>query len=424
MEASKPKFGVGTGVLVLLVALGFVLAIIRYFNGLGSITNLNDSYPWGFWKAYVFFGIALGAGGFTMACMVYVFQLKRYHAVIRPAVLIGLLGYISAIVMLLVDLGRYERIWYQMFLWQHHSALFEVGWCVFMYTIVLMFEFSSTLFERFRLEKVQRIVRGITPFVMFAMMAIFSMAVTGSLLWTAVAVALMVLFQILVWTGLFPDEKITPPLLVMTGVILSALHHSSLGTIFLIVPHKLSEIWHTPILPILFFLSAVAVGPAMVVFVSVLTSKVLRKELVDLEILSRLGRAIPYILGLYLLLRIADLVGRNAVDAVFTLNVQSVFLWLEIGVGVILPMTLLIMPEIHRNATGLLWSTLSLIVGVVLNRTNVCVVGIKVMSWEETYFPSWMEFAVSAALVAACTLAFLLMTRYFPVYEEEATSTV
>ncbi|OFX14807.1 MAG: hypothetical protein A2Z18_03580 [Armatimonadetes bacterium RBG_16_58_9] len=406
----------GTKILLVLVGIAMAIAIVRYFWGLGATTNLNDAYPWGLWIGFdVLCGVALAAGGFTLAATVYIFQLRKYHSVVRPAVLTGLLGYTLVVVALLVDLGRYYRIWHPMVMWQHASVMFEVGWCVMLYTIVLALEFVPAVFERFGLKSVRALVRRYTSPLIVALLTLFTAALSHSWAWTVAVFVVMGFLYVMISRGSLREDPNTPLLLVMAGVILSTLHQSSLGSLFLIVPHKLSPLWYTPILPILFFVSAVYVGVAMVIFESTIGSRVFRRPL-ETDVLVGLGKALPYILTLYLLLKVGDIVARGAVDAAFTLSTQSVTFWIEILVGVALPLTLLMSPEIGRSASGLFWSALCVIAGLVLNRLNVGIIGIKVESWQ-TYFPSWMEFAISIGIVSAGLILFSLAARHLPIYE-------
>ncbi len=408
----------GTKILLVLVIIAAVIAAVRYFWGLGATTNLNDAYPWGLWIGFdVLCGVALAAGGFTLAATVYILQLRKYHSVVRPAVLTGLLGYVLVIVALLVDLGRYYRIWHPMVMWQHASAMFEVGWCVMLYTIVLFLEFIPAVFERFGLTNLRALARKYTSPLIVALLTLFAAALSHSWAWTIAVFVVMGFIHVLVSRGALREDPNAPLLLVMAGVIFSTLHQSSLGSLFLIVPHKLSPLWYTPILPLMFFVSAVYVGLAMVIFESSTGSRVFRRPL-ETDVLTGLGRALPYILSLYLLLKVGDIVARGAVDAAFTLNTQSIFFWIEIMVGVVLPLALLLSSEVGRSASGLFWSAVCVIAGVVINRLNVGIIGIKVESWQ-TYFPSWMEFAVSIGIVSAGLILFSLAVRHLPIYEHE-----
>ena len=250
MTAEKRSFPMASTVILgVLMAIGLVLVVIRFAYGLGAVTNLTDGRAWGLWISFdLYCGVALAAGGFTLAGAVYVFNLKKYYPIVRSAILTAFLGYVLVILALLVDLGQPWRIWHMIIYWNPHSPLFEVGWCVLLYTTVLALEFSPSLFERFNLQAPLRVIRAIQ----------------------------------------IP--------LVIAGIVLSTLHQSSLGSILLLMPDKIHPLWFTPILPILFLLSAISVGLAMVIAETSLAGKGLGHH-VDLDILAGLGRALPYILG-------------------------------------------------------------------------------------------------------------------------------
>jgi len=201
------------------MGIAFVAAMVRYVYGIGAISDLSNSYPWGFWISFdLFTGVAIGSGAFVMAAIVYIFELKEFRPLVRPAVLTGFLGYIMVVVALLVDLGHPERIWYMMIHWNHTSVLLEIGICVMSYLTVLAIEFAPVVFEGLKWQRAAHFLhRFIMPFVIL-------------------------------------------------GVVLSTLHQSSLGSLLLIQPAKLYPLWWTPILPILFFVSAVAIGMAMIIF--------------------------------------------------------------------------------------------------------------------------------------------------------------
>lgn len=177
---------------------------------------------------------------------------------LRPAILTGFLGYLLVIFALLVDLGRYYRIWYLTIFWNYHSPLFEVGWCVMLYTTILALEFAPIVLQKYHLEKPLNFLKPIS-------------------------------------IGL-----------IIAGIILSTMHQSSLGTLFLIMPDKLNALWHTPIIPVLFLVSAIGAGIAMVIFESILSAKAFKRE-VEMEALSTLAMGIPWVLGIYFILKIGDL---------------------------------------------------------------------------------------------------------------------
>ena len=370
MMQQKRSFPVGTSILGCLVILSAVVMAIRYINGLGAISNLSDGRAWGLWISFdLYCGVALAAGGFTLAGAVYIFGWQKYHPVVRPAVLTAFLGYTLVIFALLVDLGQPWYIWHPIIYWNVHSPLFEVGMCVMTYTAVLALEFSPVVFERFNWHVPMRFIRAIQ----------------------------------------IP--------LVITGVVLSTLHQSSLGSMLLMMPQSLHPLWYTPVLPLLFLLSAIAVGPAMVIFESTLSNRVFGHELA-IDVLSGLGRAIPYILGLYLLLKLVDLLVAGELGLIFTAYPINLLWWTEIIVGVVTPIILLSRPAIRQSRRGVFWSSVLVIFGLVLNRFNVSMLALG-MRPGFTYFPHWMEIAISVALVADALLVIWLSYRFLHIAEHE-----
>ncbi|OGO01414.1 MAG: hypothetical protein A2Y90_01765 [Chloroflexi bacterium RBG_13_52_12] len=370
MITKKRSFPIGTSVLSLLVIIGLVVMIIRYINGLGAISNLSDGRPWGLWISFdLYCGVALAAGGFTLAGAVYIFNLKKYHSVARPAVMTAFLGYTLVILALLVDLGQPWYIWHAIIYWNIHSPLFEVAVCVMTYTAVLALEFSPAVFERFKLNFPLRIIRAIQ----------------------------------------IP--------LVVAGVVLSTLHQSSLGSMLLLMPTTLSAIWYTPVLPILFLTSAIAVGPAMVIFESTLSTRVFGHKL-DIGVLSGLAKVIPYILGIYLLLKLADLIAGGDIGLIFSAYPQNLLWWAEIIIGVISPIILFSIPGIRQNRNAVFWTSVLVILGLVLNRFNVSILALAIRPGY-TYFPHWMEIAISVGLVADALLVIWLAHRFLPIVNHE-----
>jgi Ni/Fe-hydrogenase subunit HybB-like protein len=386
MMQQKRRLPLGTSILTLIVILGLIPMVIRYLYGLGAVSNLSDGRPWGFWISFdLYCGVALAAGGFTLAGWVYLFNQKKYHAVARPAILTAFLGYTLVILALLIDLGQPWYIWHAIIYWNVHSPLFEVAVCVMTYTVVLALEFSPAVFEglsksnlpvvrRFNWQIPLRIIRAIQ----------------------------------------IP--------LVIAGVVLSTLHQSSLGSMLLMMPETLHPLWYTPILPILFLTSAIAVGPAMVIFETTLSSKVFGHKL-PLDILSALGRAIPYILGIYLLLKLTDLTATGEIGLIFSAYPQNLLWWGEIIIGVILPIFLFSMPGVRQSRSGVFWSAVLVVIGLMFNRFNVSMLALA-MRPGFTYFPHWMEIAISAALIADALLVIWLAYRFLPIAQHESITEV
>jgi Ni/Fe-hydrogenase subunit HybB-like protein len=359
-------------VLLGLMAVGFVVAMIRYANGLGATTNLNDSTGWGLWISFdLLCGVALASGAFVTASIVYLFGQERYRPVLRPAILTGFLGYLMVIVALLVDLGRPERIWYLIIFWNHYSVMFEVGWCVMLYTAVLALEFSPLVFERFGLEAPRRLIHAL----------------------------------------------IIP--LAIAGATLSTLHQSSLGSLYTILPDQLNKIWYTPLLPLMFWLTAVAVGPAMVIVESSISSRVFRRGL-ELDLLGGLAQVIPFILAAYVAVKIGDLAGSGELDLLTKWNLASGLWWLEMIGFVALPMVLFSLPAVRRSSTWLLFSAFLVVSDVVLSRFAVGLIALSRPEFAVRYWPHPLEFAITISVISAGVLAFGLVARYLPLFVEHA----
>ncbi|MCL4395981.1 MAG: Ni/Fe-hydrogenase cytochrome b subunit [Chloroflexi bacterium] len=369
MNANIARHRPSLGVVVLgvLIALGIVVALIRYAFGLGAVSNLSDAYPWGLWISFdLLCGVALAAGAFVTASTVYIFGLERFRPILRPAILTGFLGYLMVIFALLVDLGRPERIFNLVFYWNPESPLFEIGWCVMLYTAVLAFEFSPMLFERLGWRIPLAIIHRLT-----------------------------IVFVIL-------------------GTLLSTLHQSSLGSMFLAMPSKVQPLWFSPFLPLYFFLTAVAVGPAMVILESSISSRVFHRGL-EVELLGEIGKVIPFALGTYLLVRAYDLTATGEWASAFQ-GSMSVLFWLEMILGVIVPIVLFSMPSVRRSGTRLLGAALLVILfGVALDRFDVSLIG-----WPRPegswYLPHWMELAGTVGIVSAGVAAYGLAARFLPLF--------
>jgi Ni/Fe-hydrogenase subunit HybB-like protein len=356
-------------ILVGLMGLGVVVAMIRFASGIGAVSNLNNTYPWGFWISFdLFTGVAIGSGAFVIAAIVYIFELKDFRPLLRPTVLTGFLGYIMVIIALLVDLGRPERIWHMMVYWNHTSILLEIGICVMSYTTVLAIEFAPAVFEGLKWQQAAHwIHKFIMPFVIL-------------------------------------------------GVVLSTLHQSSLGSLLLIQPEKLHPLWWTPILPILFFVSAVAIGLAMIILESSLSSRYFHRGL-EVRLLGKLAKAIPIVLAIYVVIKFSQLTLADSLQYLFSGGLMSVLFWAEILVGSVIPMILFSLEKNCRSPRVLLHGAILVLLGMILNRFNVSWFGIHRLT-DVSYAPSLMELSISAAIFSFGILTFGLAARFLPLFED------
>ena len=359
------KLTTGKAVLYILLVLGLIAACARMFLGLGATTNLNDAYPWGLWISFdVLSGVALAAGGFTMTAAIYIFNLKKFEPLLRPAKLSAFVGYLVFVVGLFFDLGQPWRIWHPMIMWNPHSVLFEVSWCVMLYTTVLAIELFIIGLERYGHESWIKFFRQIYLF------------------------------------------------LVVAGVMLSTLHQSSLGALFLLMPQKMSDLWATQAIGPLFFASAVIGGMSVITLESLIASRVYRRP-PEIGILSDLGKGLGIALLIYFAMKVTDLYARGT--AVWVWDKPHFFFFVELFGTVALPALLLSFPEIRRTEKGLYWTSGLAAFGVVLNRFNVSLTG-YIGYRQFGYFPSAVEIIITAALVAMAILIFDLGMRYLPIH--------
>ena len=350
-----------------LMAAGVYATYVRIDKGLGGATSLSDQFPWGLWIGFdVLCGVGLAAGGFTLAATVHIFNIERYKPILRPAILTAFLGYLLVILALMFDLGLPYRIWHPLVMWNPHSVMFEVGWCVTLYTAVLALEFSPVVLERLHWNK--------------------------ALAWMRII--------------LIP--------LVILGVILSTLHQSSLGSLYLIVPHKLYPLWYTSLLPVFFFVSALCAGLAMTIFESWHSSRAFGKQL-ELSLLSNMGRLLGVLLSVYLTMRFLDLLHRGALSLLLQRRPETYLFCLEI-VLFALPTFLLFRRSVYSSASALYGCAVMVLSGFVANRLNISVTGMEAGSGV-SYFPKWTEIAVTLFIVALGFAIFRFAVRYLPIFE-------
>jgi len=359
----------GMRLLLLLVGLGLVATVYRFAVGLGASTNLTDDLPWGLWVAVdVLSGVALAAGGFSITAAVYIFNMKKYKSIARPAILTAFVGYAIVLVGLAIDVGKPISAWRPLIFWQPHSVMFEVFWCITIYTTVLAFEFAPAFLERVKWETPLKIIHVLH----------------------------------------YP--------LVIAGIVLSFLHQSSLGGFFLIMPSKLSHLWYTPNLPYLFYLSAIAAGLAMVSVEGIVSTRALKRNVDEMPILQGLGRGARITLIIYLVAKIADMTYQGNWPLLFAGTKASLFWSVELIVGVIVPIVLYSIKSVRESENGLLVTSGLVLFGVVLNRFDV---NFFAQAGTDTlYLPSVWELFVTVGLISAIILAYRLAVMHLPVFHE------
>ncbi|MBP1678594.1 MAG: Reductase, NrfD-like subunit, partial [Bacteroidetes bacterium] len=345
---------------------------------------------WGLWIAVdVAAGVALAAGGFTTAALGHVMHREEFHAIIRPALLTAMLGYTFVAIGVFSDIGRWYYIWHPLVMWNGSSVLFEVGMCVMIYMSVLYIEFLPIVCERF-------IGRVSLP----GFLAAFNRHVEATLR--------------------FLDRTLERFMFIfiIAGVVLSTLHQSSLGTLMLITASKVHPLWYSPISPLLFLLSAIAVGFPMVIVESLLASRSF-KLAPEMPVLSRLARFIPALLGIYLGFKIGDIVIRETFVYLTEFNFVTFMFTLEVVGGVIIPLRMLMSPTVRNSPPLLFTAALLVVLGVLLTRINTFITAYNPPYDVHPYFPSFGEISVTVGFVALLMLAYRYMALNFPILGSE-----
>lgn len=373
----KIKATPGNIITGIILVLGFGLTIMRFFGGLGAVTNLDNTNPWGIWIGFdLLCGVALAAGGYVTSASCYIFGLKRYHSAVRPAILTAFLGYALVVFALHYDVGRPWRLPYPIFVSPGTSSLlFEVGLCVFLYLNVLFIEFTPAAFEWLGLDKIRGIVMKMT------------MALT------------------------------------IFGVILSTLHQSSLGALFLIAPSKLHPLWYSGYLPVYFFISSMFAGMSMVIFEGSLAHRYLHDKMDETHLKESEGvvlgfsKAASFVMMGYLGVKVIGLAIDNNWHYLFT-GWGAWFLVELIGfVGIPAFMYAIAARDKKVNLARI--ASVIAVLGIILNRFNISLVA---FNWHlpsaQRYFPSWMEIATSIFIVTVGVTVYRFITANMPILYE------
>ena len=364
-------FNVIAGIIVLI---GLVLTGYRFIGGLSAVTNLSDYNPWGIWIGFdLLCGVALAAGGFVTSAAVYLFGMKKYHSAVRPAILTGFLGYALVVVALNYDVGRPWRLPYPFIMQQGTtSVLFEVAACVALYLTVLFLEFCPAALEWLGLKKLRNLIHKLTL------------------------------------------------VLTILGVILSTLHQSSLGALFLLAPSKLHPLWYSSYLPVYFFITAIIAGLSMVIFESTLSHRYFLHKMDEAHLAEKdqvalgFGKAASWVLAGYFAAKIVGI----TVDNNWHYLTTSYGMWymVELLGFVGLPCLLYAIGVREKNFTLIKWTSGLTVLGIVVNRFNICLIA---FNWHlpssERYFPSWMEIAISVFLVTCGLLVFKFIVSWMPI---------
>lgn len=349
----------------------------RFAFGLGAVTALNDGYPWGIWIAYdVVSGTALACGGYAIALLCYVLNKGQYHSLVRPAILTSALGYSLAGFAVLLDLGRYWNIWKAPLLlnWNRNSILLEVAICIAAYTLVLWIELSPAFIEAWRGSSspfLRRIADRLTPIL------------NRTLLW----------FMAL-------------------GILLPTMHHSSLGALLMIAVYKVHQLWFTPLMPLLFVVSCIAMGYAVVVFEATLSSRVFNRPH-EARMLTSVSGVMVVVLSAWVGMRLVDLLSRQQIGLAFTADRYAFFFWVE-TLAFVTPAVLLAPKDWRRDPGVQFVAALLMMAAGTLYRFDVYLIGFN-PGPQFSYFPSVSETILTVGLIAVELMAYLAIVKRFPI---------
>lgn len=392
----KKKF-ITPGVLIFIVfALnGLIFLALRVIYGLGFVTNLDYQHPWGIWIAIdVACGVALASGGFTSAALGHVMHKEKYDVILRPALLTAMLGYTFVAFGVMVDLGRWYDIWHPLIYWNENSPLFEVGICVMLYLTVLYIEFFPIIAERF-IGKVN--FNGFLEKLNSPIDSLLRMLNRG-------LAKTMFIF-------------------VIAGVVLSTLHQSSLGTLMIVATSKMHPLWHTPILPLLFLLSAISVGFPMVIFESLIAARSFNTK-PEMEVLTGLARMTGPILFVYFGFKLGDMVIRGTYVYLEAINSTSIMFMVEVVFGIIIPLRMFFSEKIIHSRLGLFMASSLVIFGVFINRINNFLVAYNPPYAVKSYFPSLGEISLTVGFISILILLYRASVIIFPVISLPAKSLI
>lgn len=380
-------------VLVIMILVGLVGIARTLLYGL-QVTGLNDQVPWGLWITQDLSSIGLGAGAFTFSAIVYLFRVKRFEPLSRVAVFVGFLGYTSAMLALAMDIGRPDRFWHPLVYWNVHSVLWEITWCVILYSTVLALEVLPILFH-------SQVISSRYP-----------------------------------WLVQWGDRlHHLAPVFAVIGMALSMLHQSSLGATYGVLSGR--AIWFKPSMPVMFILSAVAGGVSLTLLATILTSLLTHRTLISNKLKGEVARFAGFTLVAYLYLKIWDWAATSyyshapgtatALERLqATTPYTQTFWWIEMVLGGLIPAIILLYPALRRNDRTLAIGLGLVVAAVVINRWNVTLSGLVVPpSWSPgvlggvvaaTYFPTWTEVAVASGVLGYGLLAFTLGVKYLPIF--------
>jgi len=363
-----------------IIFLGAVIAFFRFKDGLGSVTNLSQEYPWGLWIGFdVITGVAFAGGAYVITFMVYILRMKKYDSIVRITVLNGLLSYMFYAGALLLDLGKPWNVINPIIgnSFGMNSVMFLVAWHFALYMIAEFLEFSPAIAEWFGSKKLKKWLHGIT----FAT--------------------------------------------VIIGITLSTLHQAGLGALFLMTKSKLHPLWYTEFIPILFFVSSIFAGLSMVIVEGSISKRVFSNLMspehhhTHNDIVFGLGKICAIVMYVYFFLKIVVLFHSHSMHYLDT----PLGLWYisEMLFFTLLPLAMFTYSVRHRKGNMIRAAAILTLIGIVINRLNVTIIA---FNWNlpERYYPSWQEIELTLAVIFLEIVVLRWIVVRMPVFNEKKES--
>lgn len=355
---------------------GMYATYVRFFEGFRASTNLSDQMPWGLWVGLgTLCGVGLSAAGFGISAAVYLLGMERYRPILRASILISFLGYATVMVGYLYEIGLPWRFWHPVVMWNSRSVLFDVCVCIMTYFTVLTFEFAPALIEKLPWKGLRETILHYHHRILIAV--------------------------------------------VLAGVLLSSMHQSFLGGLFLIAAGKIHPLWYSPYMHAIFYMSAIPAGLALTIMAIYLSMRSLHVK-VDFTILSDCGKIIQLLLIVFAFFRVLDLVGNHALHYAFQRTSEAGYFWLEIVLFLALPIVLLSFEKVRDNPERLYWTSALVVAGFMVNRLNVSINALQT-AMGTNYVPKWTELASSVLVIAAAVMAFRYAVIYLDILPKEKT---
>jgi Ni/Fe-hydrogenase subunit HybB-like protein len=365
-------------IVAIILTTGLYATYVRFFEGFRASTNLSDQMPWGLWVGLgTLCGIGLSAAGFGISAAVYLLGMERYRPILRSAILISFLGYMTVCVGYLYEIGLPWRFWHPIVMWNHRSVLFDVCVCIMTYTTVLTFEFAPAIIEKLPWKAFRETVLRYHHKILIAV--------------------------------------------VLAGVLLSSMHQSYLGGLYLIARGKVHPLWYSQYMHALFYLSAIPAGLALTVMAIYLCMRSLNVR-VDFRILSDCGRMIQLLLIVYAFFKTLDLVSNQAVGYAFQRTNEAGYFWLEVALFLVIPIFLLSYQSVRSNPERLYWTSAIVVAGFMVDRLNVSINSLQTAMGTH-YVPKWTELASSVLVITAGVMAFRYAVIYLDILPKAAVRT-